>query len=147
MPAQKNIGRDPQLWLALAAGPVCWLMLWWWSAATAALTWPLHDPTRFLLPALVYPLLEEIVFRGGMQPLLLRQPFFSRRWSGLSIANLVTSLAFAGLHLVAHTPLWAAAVFVPSLVFGYFRDRHDSVTSPIVLHVFYNAGYFWLFGR
>ena len=38
-----------------------------------------------------------------------------------------------------------AAVIVPSLIFGYFRDRHGNIHAAVVLHVFYNAGYLWLF--
>jgi membrane protease YdiL (CAAX protease family) len=36
-------------------------------------------------------------------------------------------------------------VFFPSLVFGLFKDRTQRLLAPILLHVFYNAGYFWLF--
>ena len=53
-------------------------------------------------------------------------------------------LVFTALHFVNHPPPWAAAVLLPSLLFGYFRDRHGSVLPAIVLHVFYNAGYFLL---
>ena len=34
-------------------------------------------------------------------------------------------------------------MLLPSLLFGYFKDRYRSLTIPIILHVFYNAGYFW----
>jgi len=109
------------------------------------LTWPLRAPVPFLLSAVVYPVLEEIVFRGGVQTYLLGRPRLGRCRFGISGANVLTSLVFSLFHLVAHAPLWALAVFVPSLVFGYFRERHDSLKSPIALHVFYNGGYFWLF--
>ncbi len=36
-------------------------------------------------------------------------------------------------------------MILPSLVFGYFKDKYHSLTAPILLHVFYNAGFFWLF--
>jgi membrane protease YdiL (CAAX protease family) len=39
------------------------------------------------------------------------------------------------------------ATVVPSLVFGYFRDRYDSVVPGAALHVFYNAGWFLAVGR
>jgi membrane protease YdiL (CAAX protease family) len=39
----------------------------------------------------------------------------------------------------------SVAVFLPSLIFGYFRDRYDQLHASIVLHVFYNAGYIWIF--
>ena len=62
-------------------------------------------------------------------------------------ANLLTSLLFTALHFINHAPLWAAAVFFPSLVFGFFKDRTGKLAAPIILHVFYNSGYFWLFGQ
>ncbi len=95
---------------------------------------------------LVYPVLEEIVFRGGLQPWLRRHPRAAANWHGVSVANIATSVVFAATHLLRHPPGWATAMFLPSLVFGYFRDRHDSLKGPIALHVFYNMGYFWLFG-
>lgn len=140
------VWRDRQFGAAIAAAPVSWALVWWWSVPGIDLTWPLYAPLPFLLSALVYPLLEEIVFRGGLQPLLLDRPRMAQRWYGISGANLLASVVFSMLHLFAHAPIWALAVLAPSLVFGYFRERHDSLKSPIALHVLYNAGYFWLFG-
>jgi membrane protease YdiL (CAAX protease family) len=106
--------------------------------------WPLFAPLVFLLPVLVYPVLEEIVFRGLIQELV--HDYLSKATLGpVSIANLLTSLLFTGMHFVYHPPLWAALVFFPSLVFGFFKDRTKGLTAPIVLHVFYNAGFLWLF--
>ena len=36
-------------------------------------------------------------------------------------------------------------VFLPSLVFGFFKDRTGRLTAPILLHSFYNAGFLLLF--
>lgn len=96
------------------------------------------------MPALFYPVLEEVVFRGLIQE-LVQQTVSARAFGPLSVANLLTSLLFTGLHFLTHTPLWAALVFFPSLVFGYFKDRHRSLRAPILLHVCYNAGFLWLF--
>jgi hypothetical protein len=35
----------------------------------------------------------------------------------------------------------ADSVIVPSLLFGYFRDRHRSLYPPPALHVLFNRGY------
>lgn len=98
-----------------------------------------------MVPALVYPLFEELVFRGLLQEWLYRKPWGARGTGPLSWANWVTTGAFVLAHVFYHSPSWAAAVIFPSLVFGYFRDRYQRVTPAIVLHAFYNAGYFWLF--
>ncbi len=100
---------------------------------------------RLLMSVIISPLIEEIIFRGFIQEWL-----YSHRWAkkavfSISSANLITSLIFTALHFFAHPPLMAALVFIPSLVFGYFRDRHGGITSPVILHCFYNFSYFSLF--
>lgn len=106
--------------------------------------WPLASPLAWLLPVLLYPVLEEIVFRGLIQE-LVHEYISCRAFGPLTVANLLTSILFAGLHLLSQPPHWAALVVFPSLVFGFFKERHQSLMAPIVLHVFYNAGFLWLF--
>ena len=66
---------------------------------------------------MVYPLLEEIVFRGLVQE-LVHEYISAHSLGPLSVANLLTSLLFTGMHFFYHAPVWAALVFLPSLVFG-----------------------------
>ncbi len=141
----KKLSRDRLFRLALLAGPVTWLLLFLWLPDPPAgennpLQW-----WRLLLLAGLYPFLEEWLFRGLLQPQLLAYRPLQRRFLGLTSANLLTSLLFGAAHLLIHPPLWAAAVIVPSLVFGAFRDRHRSVVPAIILHSFYNFGYFLIF--
>jgi membrane protease YdiL (CAAX protease family) len=136
--------QDPLFLVALLAGLLVWLALYIMQQPVVQWGWPLLAPWQFLVAVLVYPVLEEIAFRGLIQELV--RDFISGRFLGpLSIANLLTSLLFTGLHFITHPPLWAALVFFPSLVFGLFKDRTHRLLAPILLHVFYNAGYFWLF--
>jgi membrane protease YdiL (CAAX protease family) len=137
--------RDGFFWLAVMAGPFCWLVLFLLlRPASPQWTWPLAAPADYLLPVLFYPVLEEIVFRGLLQE--LAQEYISRQTLGpISLANLLTSLVFTGFHFLNHAPLWAALVFFPSLVFGFFKDRYGTLTSPILLHGFYNAGFLLIF--
>jgi len=144
LPVTRTLWRDRLFWLAVMAGPLCWLLLSLLLRQTPQWTWPLAAPADYLLPVLLYPVLEEIVFRGLLQE--LAQEFISRRTLGpVSLANLLTSLVFTGFHFLNHAPLWAALVFFPSLVFGFFKDRHQTLTAPILLHGFYNAGFLLLF--
>jgi hypothetical protein len=107
--------------------------------------WPLVEPGQFLLLVVVYPALEEIVFRAGLQEWMRRTRLGGRRLGVVSAANLVTSLIFAAMH-VAYRGTWLGSlVLAPSLIFGYFWDKSRSLAPCISLHVFYNAGYFWLF--
>lgn len=139
--------RDRQFIAALLAGPIFWTLWWWIDSPRFDPTWPLHTPFRFLLPALIYPLLEELAFRGLLQEWLYRKPWGQVRFGPISAANWLTTALFVLAHLVHQPPAWAAAVVFPSLVFGYFRDRYQSIRPAIALHVFYNTGFIWLFAR
>ena len=141
---QHILWRDRLFLAALLAGVVTWLLLYFLQQPIIQWNWPLVRPWPFLSVVLLYPIVEEIAFRGLVQELL--RDYVSRRSLGpLTMANLLTSVLFAGLHFIYHAPLWAALVFFPSLVFGFFKDRTNHLLAPIILHVFYNAGYFWLF--
>jgi CAAX protease family protein len=102
----------------------------------------LADPVRFASLALAWPLLEEWLVRGVIQPSLVRTTWGAREAWGVTTANAATSVFFVLAHLVSQPPEWAAATFIPSLVFGHFRDRHASVAPAAALHVFYNTGWF-----
>lgn len=132
-----NIARDRLFALAMLAAPVVWLALWALNALPAALALPLL--LRFVL---VQPVVEELVFRGMLQGWLRTKLHW--QWHGITAANLVTSVAFAAAHLLYQPPSWALAVFIPSIVFGYFRDRHESTLPSVLLHAWYNAGFFVL---
>jgi membrane protease YdiL (CAAX protease family) len=92
------------------------------------------------------PIVEELLFRGVLQGELASTAWGRRQRYGLSLANLASSAAFAALHFIHHPPLWAAAVAVPSLIFGHFRDRYGHVYASLLLHIYYNTGYFLLEG-
>ena len=95
---------------------------------------------------LLYPVLEELAFRGFVQSGLLRVPALARRWAGrlgMTGANLVTAVLFGAAH-AWYQPLWyAGLVIIPGLIFGLVRDRTDRVWPAILLHVCFNLSY-WL---
>ena len=91
---------------------------------------------------LIAPVLEEIVFRGGVQRLLERAAWGSRLVApGVTIGNVLTSVIFAAAHLsVAPTGL-AAAIFLPSLVFGRLAQLYRTLLPAMLVHAVYNACY------
>lgn len=137
---------DVRFRVAVGAAILFWIVLAFIVKPSPDWGWPLHQFRQFLYLAILYPVLEEIVFRGYLQGVLRRWHHGLRELCGISVANLIASIVFTALHFVNHPPLAAAGVIVPSLIFGYFRDRHDNIYAAIILHVFYNLGYFWLFG-
>jgi len=132
--------RDYQFWAALAAALPFWTLSWW-------LRPPFHPWSQLQanwLPALyivlVYPVVEEIVFRGALQGWLMQK--IHRQLGPVSAANVLTSVAFTLMHGLRWQSGWSLLVFFPSLVFGYFRERSGALIAPILLHAFYNTGFF-----
>ncbi|GAO34644.1 hypothetical protein SCT_0023 [Sulfuricella sp. T08] len=140
----RSFYRDRQFVLALLAGMVVWLSFW--------LVFPdllpvVHGKMNvpFLVSMVLWqPLLEELLFRGVVQGQLRLRTWGGKKHWGMTQANLLTSVLFVLAHAFYHPPLWALAVFVPSLVFGHFRDRYGNITPSLVLHVYYNMGFFSL---
>jgi CAAX protease family protein len=139
----RSFHRDPAFLLLLALGPMVWLSMIW-LFAFQPLSWHALWSLIFLSVALWQPVFEELLFRGIAQGQLLQTMRGGKTWIGLSLANLLTSLLFTVAHLAGHSISWSLLVFVPSLCFGFVRDRFGSVYPSIALHVFYNTGYFLL---
>ena len=141
-PCGKALICKPWLAAIVVAWPV-WFGLYQLSPGHFDPGWAVESPMPFFMLVLLYPLLEEIVFRGFLQESLLKLTPLARSILGITLANVVTSIMFAAAHLISHTPLMAALVILPSLLFGYFRDRFDGWLIPsILLHIYYNLGYF-----
>jgi membrane protease YdiL (CAAX protease family) len=143
---QARYWQDPLFFAAVAAALLYWLALYLITQPDVDAGWPLREPLRFLYPALLYPIVEEWIFRGFVQELAHRH-LAPWRLGPLTHANILTSLLFTALHFINHPPLAAAMVFIPSLLFGFFKDRSGQLAAPVVLHIFYNSGYFWIFTR
>jgi membrane protease YdiL (CAAX protease family) len=137
-----RLARDAHFMAAALAAPVVWLAQHALAHVPVDPWWPLADPLRFASLAIAWPLLEELAFRGVLQPWLARTGWGARENWGITTANVTTSVLFAAAHLASDDPALAAGTFVPSLVFGYFRDRYGAIAPGAVLHVFYNAGWF-----
>jgi len=150
-PDIKSFWRDVQFGVALVAAPVVWGAMAWMFPPGFQAGEALSEPGRFLMLVVVYPMLEEMVFRGVLQGRLRESLWGLRRFGPLSLANVLTSVVFTLLHFFAHPPLASMLVFAPSLVFGYFRDytegdRTHGLGAPVILHCWYNTGYFLVFG-
>ncbi len=135
--------------MCLALGPIAWAVLAAYSPHSIEFAFPprllRESPWRFVAVVAIYPLLEEIVFRGWLQPSLAKH-LQHRALPGISAANFVASSLFAAAHLIHQAPPQAFATFFPSLVFGHLRERFGSIVPCVLMHAFYNLGFFSLFG-
>ena len=118
---------------AVGAPVVAWLVAKAGYGIAVASPWP--DLAVLALASV----LEEIVFRGGLQSLLRRwRPLAATR--PISGANLLTSVAFAAFHLWHHPALAALGVLPVSLLLGWVYERSgERLLPPVLLHLYFNA--------
>lgn len=82
----------------------------------------------------VAPLFEEMLFRGFIQPLLVRS-------FGLIVGIVLTAALFGSLHGPEYSFAWqyVAAVTLVGIVLGWIRARANSIIPSTIMHGCYNA--------
>ncbi|HUD32909.1 MAG TPA: JDVT-CTERM system glutamic-type intramembrane protease, partial [Variovorax sp.] len=89
---------------------------------------------HLLIVLLVAPLLEEAVFRAGLQEALLR------RWQVRPcLANVVTACVFAVAHMISRGDASAFSVALPALLIGEVYRRTGRLRWCMALHAAMNA--------
>lgn len=140
-PAAGDLTRRRRIGWAVLLLVVAPLVAWAWARLGHAVP-PLSAP-QLLVRLGLYAVLEEIVFRGALQPWLAARPALAeRRWLGITAANAATSLVFAAAHALVQTPLQAVAIFPVSLVFGMALEHSRWLAAPIAVHLYFN-GLLW----
>ena len=128
--------RGSAFWWAcvLAAPPIAWL------AAASGWGMAVGEPVRDIAFLLLWSTVEEVVFRGFLQPRLAHSSRIARYrpLAGLSLANLITSVLFALAHLWNRTPIVALGVLPISLVLGMSLERSGRLWVPVALHGYFN---------
>ena len=84
---------------------------------------------------------EELFFRGFLIPVF--SSFIKGNFWLFSYSNIIVSVAFSISHIFLHNVFWSALVFFPSLIYGYFREKHGSILPSVILHFAYNLIYFY----
>jgi uncharacterized protein len=84
---------------------------------------------------------EELFFRGFLLGLLEQRFPPSRRWrgGGVGLALVLSSLAFALVHLPRTGDPRQLMTFFPGLLFGWMRSSTRSVLAPTVMHASCNV--------
>ena len=96
---------------------------------------PQH-PVVFLSLLFYTAIPEEIFFRGYLLELLKDEgeSFISR-------GNVLTSLAFALLHVAMYKNIYMLKVFFPSLIFGYLYEKTENLLCPVLCHWIFDIIY------
>lgn len=103
----------------------------------------LSDRTSVLLIAVfgttLGPLCEELLFRGFLQPLLVRS------W-GAAAGVLLAALPFGLLHLQEYGNSWRHGLLITlaGAAFGWMRHRTGSTKAAVMMHAAYNCVFFVL---
>jgi len=136
-----------ETWFLAAVGSALpfWLALWLLSYGRTNLGTS-GSLALYLSLSLWQPILEELGFRGLLQGVLLDQAPYRHQAGPLTLANVLTSIAFSIAHLPSHPLPWAIGIFAVSLLLGYARDRTGSLYPPLAFHCYFNAGYFLIAG-
>lgn len=80
------------------------------------------------------PIVEELLFRGFLQPVLVDS-------FGVLPGIIVTSVVFGAMHLMQNANLWQSGVLIAlvGFVLGVVRHVSGSTRASAIVHVCYNA--------
>lgn len=95
--------------------------------------------TTIAVQVLLVAFPEEFFFRGYLQTLLSRRFHRPLRLLGIpflkvSAAVPLTSVIFAASHSFITFQWWHFAIFFPSLLFGWLREKTGGLVAPILFH-------------
>lgn len=127
-----------------ALGVHLWAKVFWGAHSFHVAALP---PLNLILTqVLVIALPEETFFRGYMQTRF--QQIFKPRWhifgAHLGWGWILTCLIFALAHSLISYQWWHFAIFFPSLLFGFLREKTDGLVAPILSHAFANLFMSWI---
>lgn len=137
------------MWALIVFPPYAVLVHLWFKWIVGARSFqmaPLPSWNLVLTQLLVVALPEETFFRGYMQTRL--QQIFKPRWSifgaRLGWGWILTCVIFAAAHSLIQFQWWHFAIFFPSLMFGYLREKTDGLVAPILFHATSNLFMAWI---
>lgn len=113
----------------------------------AALMWPWEQLPKYRslsaalslgISGLSAAIIEEILFRGVLQPYLVGK-------LGLPLGVVAVNLIFAPIHLFA-SPNWVSlCTFFPGIIMSLLKERYNSLYPPMLFHFLGNVWSIWFF--
>lgn len=116
---------------------------------TASIWSGLPPPEILLVQIFLVAFPEEFFFRGYLQTLVSRLwhrklHLFGSQTFSVSPAVPLTSFLFAFSHSIIALQWWHFAIFFPSLVFGWLREKTGGLVAPILFHATSNIVVYWI---
>lgn len=90
---------------------------------------------------LVAAVLEEAVFRAGLQQWLMERRWGAWRWGRVTAANAVSAVVFALAHGLSRSWLLALGVTGPALLLGWLYERRQSLAACVAVHALMNGAW------
>lgn len=140
----KPFYKEKLFWGLMSIGPVSLIFFYIFKGGFSA-KWSSNDIGRFLQITVLASLVEEIVFRGFVYHLLEKIKFFREDSWFITKRNLLVSLLNSVARGVVVAPIWFRASLLPSLIFGYARERFGTVTAPLLIHLNFTVWYYLFF--
>lgn len=97
--------------------------------------WVLEERSLFILICLIFfgivvaPVIEEIVFRGFLQPALKNA--FGRRY-----AVVVSASLFAAVHMDIYAFF---PIFILGILLGYLYEKTQTLAASVIVHILHNS--------
>ena len=92
----------------------------------------IFNPAGLLTVALIGPVCEELLFRGGVQHCI--QQRYASQGPGVAIG--LSAVLFCAIHM---NPAQMPAAFILGIVLGFAYWWTDSLIAPVCIHVFNNS--------
>lgn len=121
--------RQRLIWSGVLLAALLWML---GRSALDSVSWPA------LWLVVGAPVVEEVIFRLGLQQELLQRLQPDSAW----LANGITALVFSVAHAMSHSPVMALLTLLPALFIGHFYQRSRRLAPCIALHAFFNV--IWL---
>ena len=105
------------------------------------MTHPDLNKLLMLAALLAAAVLEEAVFRAGLQQWLMERSWGGLRVGVLTAANAASAAAFALAHGLSRSWLLALGVVGPALLLGWLFERRQSLAICVAVHALMNGAW------
>ena len=132
--------KSRYFFLSLAGGLPVWIVVFYCAYLDVLQPPVIEHPLSVLAAVVLFPVLEELVFRGLLWDLWDYVKRGKSVYLGtLAVKNCCISICFSMLHIFNFGVLGGLLVFIPSLWLGWLKARSGSTKTCCLVHVVWNS--------